>query len=134
MLSNRQQFGWLQFALLLLDLDGLKQISDRYGHLIGSNALCRLADVLCISSRDIDTAARYGGDEFALVLPETKADAADVVARRVCQNLENNTKQPKISASLGIAIFPQDGRTIERLLLSGDRALYKMKSKKSALA
>ena len=63
-----------EFALLFLDLDGLKRINDRFGHLVGSQALCRLADVLCICSRKVDTPARFGGDEFALVLPETGQD------------------------------------------------------------
>jgi diguanylate cyclase (GGDEF)-like protein/PAS domain S-box-containing protein len=119
-----------EFALLFLDLDGLKQINDRYGHLVGSKALCRLADALCVCSRDIDTAARFGGDEFALVLPETGASAAKVVARRVCDSLANDVKEPRLSVSVGIAIYPQDGRTIEQLLRRADRALYKIKGAK----
>jgi len=116
-----------EFALLLLDLDGLKQINDSHGHLVGSNALCRLADALCTCSRDIDTAARYGGDEFALILPETGADQAVLVARRICDCLVNDAKEPRLSVSVGVAIYPQDGKTIENLLHTADRALYKMK-------
>ena len=71
-----------EFALLFLDLDGLKQINDRFGHLVGSQALCRLADVLSICSRKVDTAARFGGDEFALVLPETGQVPANLIAGR----------------------------------------------------
>jgi diguanylate cyclase (GGDEF)-like protein len=59
-----------EFAVLLFDLDGLKVINDRYGHMTGSQALRRMADVLSLCCRDIDTASRFGGDEFALVLPE----------------------------------------------------------------
>ena len=79
-----------EFALLLLDLDGLKQINDRYGHVTGSQALCRVADVLSMGCRDIDTAARFGGDEFALVLPETGAEAASLVAHRIRESLAND--------------------------------------------
>src|SRR6202167_3875862 len=68
-----------EFGLLLFDLDGLKEINDRYGHLAGSQALCRLADVLSLGCRDTDTAARFGGDEFALVLPETGGGSANLV-------------------------------------------------------
>src|ERR1700745_4207312 len=66
---NRTERTGREFALLFLDLDGLKTTNDRCGHLVGSQALCRLADVLCICSRKIDTPARFGGDEFALVRP-----------------------------------------------------------------
>jgi diguanylate cyclase (GGDEF)-like protein/PAS domain S-box-containing protein len=118
-----------EFALLFLDLDGLKRINDRFGHLVGSQALCRLADVLCICSRDIDTPARFGGDEFALVLPETGRTPASLVARRICDRLANDGKEPKLSVSIGIAIYPSDGLTIDALLEAADTALYSMKAK-----
>lgn len=75
--SERSERATREFALLFLDLDGLKQINDRFGHLVGSQALCRLADVLSICSRKVDTPARFGGDEFALVLPETEQVPGD---------------------------------------------------------
>ena len=71
-----------EFSVLLLDLDGLKGVNDRFGHLVGSQALRRLAEVLRVHSRAVDTPARYGGDEFALVMPETGAHAARFVADR----------------------------------------------------
>ena len=118
-----------EFALLLFDLDGLKQINDRYGHVTGSRALCRLADVLSIGCRDIDTAARFGGDEFALVLPETGAAPARLVAHRICESLANDDRLPRLSASVGIALFPADGATLDILLGAADVGLYAMKEK-----
>jgi diguanylate cyclase (GGDEF)-like protein/PAS domain S-box-containing protein len=123
-----------KFALLLFDLDHLKIINDRYGHVTGSRALCRLADVLSISCRDIDTAARFGGDEFALILPETGAEAAKLVARRICSALVGDGGVPNLSVSVGAAIYPQDGEAIESLLSAADLALYGMKAKRTAPA
>ena len=117
------------FALLFLDLNGLKQINDRFGHLVGSQALCRLADVLCICSRSMDTSARYGGDEFALVLPETELVAATLVARRICRSLANDGREPKLSVSIGVAVYPKDGKSIDALLSAADAALYSMKAR-----
>jgi diguanylate cyclase (GGDEF)-like protein/PAS domain S-box-containing protein len=123
-----------EFAMLFFDLDGLKRINDRYGHIIGSQALCRLADILCSCCRDIDTPARFGGDEFAVILPETNAEAATLVARRICDRVSSDGKGPKLSVSFGVAVYPQNGDTIERLLSQADLALYSMKRQRTDAA
>ncbi len=110
-----------------MDLDGLKKINDRHGHVIGSRALCRVATILRLNSRSIDTAARYGGDEFALVLPETNLSAAQQVVERVRNCLEDDEEVPQLSMSIGVATFPKSGVTVQQLLEYADRALYAMK-------
>jgi diguanylate cyclase (GGDEF)-like protein/PAS domain S-box-containing protein len=120
-----------EFSVLLLDLDGLKEINDRFGHLAGNRALCRLAQILADCCRSVDTAARQGGDEFALLLPETGAAAATLVARRVCELLANDAEEPALSVSVGVASYPKDADTIGTLLFAADRALYAMKDKQS---
>jgi diguanylate cyclase (GGDEF)-like protein/PAS domain S-box-containing protein len=114
-------------SLLLLDLDGLKKINDTHGHLVGSRALCRLALVLQQQCRLNDTAARYGGDEFAVVLPETDAEHASHLARRVAECLANDSEQPPLSFSFGVASHPQDGRTFDQVSGKADGDLYDMK-------
>jgi diguanylate cyclase (GGDEF)-like protein len=124
--SEIKRYGRIgrSFAVLLLDLDGLKKINDTHGHLVGSRALCRLADTLRIDCREIDTPARFGGDEFVLVLPETDSEAARRVAQRISERIRDDREEPPISVSTGTAIFPRDGRTIDELLGAADRALY----------
>jgi diguanylate cyclase (GGDEF)-like protein/PAS domain S-box-containing protein len=119
-----------EFSLLLLDLDELKKINDRFGHLIGDRALCRLGQILKDCSRSIDTAARHGGDEFALVLPETSWAAATLVARRICDLLGKDVEEPALSVSVGLASFPKDAGTIGTLLYAADKSLYEMKAAK----
>jgi len=118
------------FAVLIFDLDGMKRINDSDGHLAGNRALCRLADILRFSCRSIDTAARYGGDEFAIVLPESNGNEADSVGRRICVRLSIDREEPLLSVSVGIAVYPEDGTTIETLFHSADRGLYDMKQKR----
>src|SRR6266550_2185814 len=119
------------FAVLLLDLDGLKAINDSYGHLVGSRAICRVADILRIHCRAIDTAARYGGDEFALVLPESQEDEAHRVVNRIRQVMANDDEPPRLSASIGMAVYRGDGERIEKLLSEADQQLYAEKAKRA---
>jgi two-component system, cell cycle response regulator len=121
------------FAVLIFDLNGMKRINDSHGHLAGNCALCRLADIFRSSCRSIDTAARYGGDEFAMVLPETGAKEADAVGRRLCERLSNDHEEPRLSMSVGVAVYPEDGTTNETLFQAADRALCRMKHLKNTL-
>lgn len=115
------------FSIVLLDMDGLKLVNDQYGHLIGSRALVRIGKILRNHSRAIDTPARYGGDEFALVLPEAGKDIASRVVSRIRERLSGEAEHPALSVSAGVASFPEDGDTPEKLLGAADRALYVMK-------
>jgi diguanylate cyclase (GGDEF)-like protein len=115
------------FSLLLMDLDGLKKINDQYGHVIGSRALSRVATILKLNCRSIDTAARYGGDEFAVVLPETNHFAAEQVVERVRNCLLADDENPPLSISIGVATFPKCGVTVQQLLEYADKSLYAMK-------
>ena len=92
------------FSVVLLDMDGLKSINDQYGHLTGSRALVRIGKVLRNHSRAIDTPARYGGDEFALVLPEAGKDVASRVVSRIRERLATETEAPRLSVSAGVSI------------------------------
>lgn len=121
-----------EFTVLFVDMNGLKKINDKYGHLVGSRALCRIAETLRRSCRTIDTPARYGGDEFAVVLPETPETGGQTVLKRVCDRLAADPDRPAVSVSGGVAVYPRDGESPTQLLRAADRLLYESKAARSA--
>ncbi len=122
-------------SLLFIDLDGFKGINDRFGHLAGSRALVETADVLRESARETDILSRFGGDEFAIVLPETHSPGAVLVARRVRERiaahrfLAANFLDVRLTASVGVATMPDVACTPDDLMRAADEAMYRVKDR-----
>jgi diguanylate cyclase (GGDEF)-like protein len=112
-------------ALLFLDLSGLKKINDQHGHLVGSRALCRLADTMRKTCRGMDVPARIGGDEFAIILPETNEVGGYALLARLSQKLAADGEQPALSISGGLSVFPRDGDSPTLLMRAADDSLNK---------
>jgi diguanylate cyclase (GGDEF)-like protein len=118
------------FCLVMLDLDDLKAVNDRYGHLAGDQVLRGVADVVRSGVRKIDVAARYGGDEFVALLPETDPTGGWVLAEKIRLTIaEQGTPgiDPTPTVSVGVVSYPADGRSADALLVSADRAMYASK-------
>ncbi len=121
-------------SVLFLDIDRFKQVNDRYGHLVGSRTLKQLGQVLSGCVRQVDTLARYGGDEFTILLVDTQAEAAKNVADRIRRTVEETWFDGgrdgalRLTLSIGVGTYPSDGRSREGLLDVADKAMYRAKS------
>jgi diguanylate cyclase (GGDEF)-like protein len=120
------------FCLLMMDLDGLKAINDRYGHYHGDVVLRGVAQLIRAGLRGIDVAARYGGDEFVALLPETDPTGAYVVAEKIRQLVsdllvESGGHEITTSLSIGVVSYPDDGQTSDELMIAADEAMYSSK-------
>ncbi|MGH9335799.1 MAG: GGDEF domain-containing protein, partial [Vicinamibacteria bacterium] len=132
-LKRARRYG-LAFSLVMIDLDDFKSVNDLYGHVAGDEALAICSDVIRASVREIDVACRYGGEEFAIILPETSRTGAFIVSERIRLDVKERfdhegpgASQVSMSVSGGIAIYPTDSNSAEGLVRMADKALYRSK-------
>lgn len=127
-IARGARFG-TAFSLIMIDLDFFKTYNDTYGHLAGDDVLTSIAKCIQNSIRMIDLSFRYGGDEFAVILPETMLEGAYMVAERIREKIQQKFRygRASVTASIGIAAWPTDGVTKEQIIASADKALYAAK-------
>ena len=120
------------YAILLLDMDNLKKINDLHGHTAGNRAIVLVANVLTRVVRNTDVAARYGGDEFIVLLSESGPEEAEEIGRRIMNSIRNTTleyqgQMIRTSASLGLALYPRDAADPHEIIDRADREMYSNK-------
>jgi diguanylate cyclase (GGDEF)-like protein len=132
--SKRASRSGRPLSLLFLDLDGFKSVNDRYGHLCGSRALVEAANVIRRCARETDVTARFGGDEFAVILPDTGSEGAVQVAERVRERIAaypflkaSDGLDIRLTASVGVATLPDVAASAEELIKAADTAMYRVK-------
>ena len=122
------------FSLAIIDIDNFKPYNDTHGHLAGDKVLIALAKLLKENTRKSDIIARYGGDEFIIILPELELNKAKSLAEKLCDKMHQSDelkkldlKSVELSISIGIASYPESSKTIDKLLKKADSALYAAK-------
>lgn len=131
-LERSEKFGY-KLSCLMLDVDHFKHYNDHYGHMVGEVILKEVASIIKENIRQIDLVGRYGGEEFCVFLTETDIDDASFVAERIRKTIENEVIRAydeaiKITISIGISVFPKNGRGSAELISRADEALYQAKN------
>jgi diguanylate cyclase (GGDEF)-like protein len=121
-------------SCLMVDVDHFKRINDRYGHDAGDSVLRKVTEILSSSLREVDVLARWGGEEFIILLPNTDRDKALVVAERILRNIsghrfEKLAERERVTVSIGVAVVDGDTKDWEALIKQADDALYRAKAK-----
>jgi diguanylate cyclase (GGDEF)-like protein len=132
MIEDRQS-SREQFSLIFLDLDGFKSVNDSYGHLVGARTLVEIGNIIFQTVGTKDEVARYGGDEFVVLMPEAGAMEAREMAERIRRAIANHEFQSmpsppiRLSASFGISVFPDHAQTLTEMIQKADNAMYAVK-------
>jgi diguanylate cyclase (GGDEF)-like protein len=125
----------LPLSLIMVDIDWFKKLNDSYGHEVGNVVLKQLSDIIKSCIRDVDIFCRYGGEEFVVILPQTPQVEASTIAERIREQVElavlliENAGRLKITVSIGVTSFPENGKSQEDILAIADQALYRAKGK-----